>query len=164
MKKLIFFSLFLIFFCNCDKNSEVTLIPLRVITELPVYYVNNNSSTLITEKDIDDNVLILNSEIKVKDYFSDTFLHEYPEYLDVDFSKYSLLIKTSWITYKVSDRKIHFYLEKTNHQKIYKFQVDYSIDSLSIEEGYYIERIAIVVNKIDTNSVIEFWNSSQKVN
>ena len=81
--------------CNED-NDPVIAQYLEIVDELPTYYKLNSQNTLIhVEGNADTEIKVLNSTDEVRSYISEDFLAAYPDYLAVDFSQYSLLVKTA---------------------------------------------------------------------
>ena len=132
------------------------------MTELPTYYGKSNEQELISEDELVNKVFIYNSKKEVENNLTETFLNEFPDYLYIDFTKYSLLVKTSIVDYEVLKKKMSFYLKNENTQNVYLFQIDYYVGEQCADNEYFIERTAIVVNRIKGNSIIEFGSSYTK--
>ena len=165
MKNIVFCSILYIIiycFCSCDNDNRPVVKNLPIETELPVYINKNNKPGLINDNEIKRQVLVLNSEEEVKANLTNVFLNEYTDYLDIDFTKYSLLIKTSIIDYKILRRKINYYYTSENNRDYYNLQIDYYVGDQFSEKEFLIERVGIVVDKIKNNSTIEFKTSYSK--
>ena len=97
-------------------------------------------------------VLLLNSQEDVQTYVEKRFLDAYPDLLNVDFSKYSLIVWTDFVFYDIRNRDIFVYWDNT--YGCYRFFVDYKVGELC-DYDPYIERIAIVVDKMESGTKIE---------
>ncbi|MGL4367212.1 MAG: hypothetical protein ACRCTQ_02865 [Brevinemataceae bacterium] len=155
MKKIIrlFFLTIPILFIHCNKGIEPTIKEFIINYELPVYFVINNQNNLIPQNQINNKIMHFNTKKEVQSYFTETFLENYPDYLNVDFSKYSLLVQTTCVYYNINKRVIRFYWSNT--EKKYRYNVDYYTTTVCDDESYYIERTAIIIDKIEGPLTIE---------
>lgn len=162
MKNIFGMILLLLTFCfvSCNKETEYYLEEVTILEELPVFYSKYNQNELISKNEIINKVLILNSCEDVQETFSKEFLAAYPSYLQVDYDKYSLLVRTAPVDYNLINRNIRLLRDKVSD--CYRYQVDYRVGDICDENDFYVERTAIVINKIDQNSKIEVSYSISK--
>ena len=79
---------------GCQHDPVVYAERIEIVKELPVYCSQLDSSKLVSADEINWETIAFQSEDEVKTYFSEAFLQAYPDYLKVDFSKYTLLVRT----------------------------------------------------------------------
>lgn len=139
-----------ILFVRCDKEFHDQIIP--IIENMPVYYCNNKENKLIEDHEIVNKILVLNSREDVENNFTKAFLNLYPQYLQVDYDKHSVLVRTAPVDYEIISRNIYLLFQTDNK---YRYNIDYTVGAILNVENYYIERTAIVVNKIPLDSNIE---------
>ena len=82
--------------------------PLTIHETFPIYFEKLDCDTLLLQDDLTHNfeVLLLNSQEDVQTYVEKRFLDAYPDLLNVDFSKYSLIVWTDFVFYDIRDRDI----------------------------------------------------------
>ena len=78
--------------------------PLTIHETFPIYFEKLDCDTLLLQDDLTHNfeVLLLNSQEDVQTYVEKRFLDAYPDLLNVDFSKYSLIVWTDFVFYDSS--------------------------------------------------------------
>lgn len=138
---------------SCDKNSYHPTERISILKEIPIFFCKKNQNKLIDDSEIVNEIKILNSKEDAESNFTKAFLESYPEYTQVDYSKYSVLVRTAPVDYNIINRKISLLFYKTS--KIYQYQVDYLVGDICDVDDYYIERTAIIINKIPSNTRIE---------
>lgn len=152
---LIFFCCVLLTTVGCQHDPVIYAERIEIVKELPVYCSLLDSSELVSADEINWEAIAFQSEDEVKNYFSEAFLQAYPDYLKVDFSKYTLLVRTY---YDFRDyEKREFSLVKNMEEKILYFSI-YTENVVSGNpelEKVYIERIAFVVEKLDKDYSIK---------
>lgn len=79
---------------GCQHDPVIYAERIEIVKELPVYCSQLDSSELVSADEINWEAIAFQSEDEVKNYFSEAFLQAYPDYLKVDFSKYTLLVRT----------------------------------------------------------------------
>lgn len=128
--------------------------PLTIHETFPIYFEKLDCDTLLLQDDLTHNfeVLLLNSQEDVQTYVEKRFLGAYPDLLNVDFSKYSLIVWTDFVFYDIRNRDIFVYWDNT--YGCYRFFVNYKVGELC-DDDPYIERIAIVVDKMESGTKIE---------
>lgn len=140
---------------GCQHDPVVYAERIEIVKELPVYCSQLDSSKLVSADEINWETIAFQSEDEVKNYFPEAFLQAYPDYLKVDFSKYTLLVRTY---YDFRDyEKREFSLVKNMEEKILYFSI-YTENVVSDNpepEKVYIERIAFVVEKLDKDYSIK---------
>ncbi len=150
-KKLLycFLGLSLLFAC---KKEELYYENIEIY-ELPIFFTPVNENKLIPKDEIKNKVLILNSENEVLENFSKSFLDEHPGYLDINFDKYTLLVRTSYVDYQIRNRTIE--LLKERYSNSYLLEICYEVGEICSEDNYNVERIAILTKKLNNESNIE---------
>lgn len=152
---LVLLSCVLLTTTGCQHDPVVYAERIEIVKELPVYCSPLDSSKLVSVDEINWETIAFQSEDEVKNYFSEAFLQAYPDYLKVDFSKYTLLVRTY---YDFRDyEKREFSLVKNMEEKILYFSI-YTENVVSDDpepEKVYIERIAFVVEKLDKDYSIK---------
>ena len=134
---------------GCQHDPVIYAERIEIVKELPVYCSQLDSSELVSADEINWEAIAFQSEDEVKNYFSEAFLQAYPDYLKVDFSKYTLLVRTY---YDFRDyEKREFSLVKNMEEKILYFSIytENVVSGNPEPEIVYIERIAFVVEKLD---------------
>lgn len=128
--------------------------PLTIHETFPIYFEKLDCDTLLLQDDLTHNfeVLLLNSQEDVQTYVEKRFWDAYPDLLNVDFSKYSLIVWTDFVFYDIRNRDIFVYWDNT--YGCYRFFVNYKVGELC-DDDPYIERIAIVVDKMESGTKIE---------
>ena len=78
---------------NGEKDRYLST-SLTIHETLPIYFEKLDCDTLLLQDDLTYHfdVLLLNTQEDVQTYVEKHFLDVYPEYLQVDFSKYSLIV------------------------------------------------------------------------
>lgn len=160
MKRCMYWLIF--FFCcvllttvGCQHDPVIYAERIEIVKELPVYCSQLDSSELVSADEINWEAIAFQSEDEVKNYFSEAFLQAYPDYLKVDFSKYTLLVRTY---YDFRDyEKREFSLVKNMEEKILYFSIytENVVSGNPEPEIVYIERIAFVVEKLDKDYSIK---------
>ena len=99
--------------------------PLTIHETFPIYFEKLDCDTLLLQDDLTHNfeVLLLNSQEDVQTYVEKRFLDAYPDLLNVDFSKYSLIVWTDFVFYDIRNRDIFVYWDNT--YGCYRFFVNY---------------------------------------
>lgn len=146
-------------FCSCSKEDQPRTKNIPIISELEIYYRKNLPQELIKEKEIINKVLILNSEDEVEKEFTPSFLDEFRDYTNIDFNKYTLLVRTSIVDYEIMNRKIFFYKKITEGIESFNLQIDYYVGNQCSENEYYIERVAVIIDKLENIKKIEIGTS-----
>lgn len=152
---LIFFCCVLLTTVGCQHDPVIYAERIEIVKELPVYCSQLDSSELVSADEINWEAIAFQSEDEVKTYFSEAFLQAYPDYLKVDFSKYTLLVRTY---YDFRDyEKREFSLVKNMEEKILYFSIytENVVSGNPEPEIVYIERIAFVVEKLDKDYSIK---------
>ncbi len=152
---LIFFCCVLLTTVGCQHDPVIYAERIEIVKELPVYCSQLDSSELVSADEINWEAIAFQSEDEVKNYFSEAFLQAYPDYLKVDFSKYTLLVRTY---YDFRDyEKREFSLVKNMEEKILYFSIytENVVSGNPEPEIVYIERIAFVVEKLDKDYSIK---------
>ena len=152
---LIFFCCVLLTTVGCQHDPVIYAERIEIVKELPVYCSQLDSSELVSADEINWEAIAFQSEDEVKNYFSEAFLQAYPDYLKVDFSKYTLLVRTY---YDFRDyEKREFSLVKNMEEKITYFSIytENVVSGNPEPEIVYIERIAFVVEKLDKDYSIK---------
>ena len=154
MKRVCGYILLLILCISCSKGVKYVSMPLTIHETFPIYFEKLDCDTLLLQDDLTHNfeVLLLNSQEDVQTYVEKRFLDAYPDLLNVDFSKYSLIVWTDFVFYDIRNRDIFVYWDNT--YGCYRFFVDYKVGELC-DDDPYIERIAIVVDKMESGTKIE---------
>ncbi len=140
---------------GCQHDPVIYAERIEIVKELPVYCSQLDSSELVSADEINWEAIAFQSEDEVKNYFSEAFLQAYPDYLKVDFSKYTLLVRTY---YDFRDyEKREFSLVKNMEEKILYFSIytENVVSGNPEPEIVYIERIAFVVEKLDKDYSIK---------
>lgn len=163
MRQKVFVCVLILISCfySCKDDDSPTQY-LQIVAELPVYCANSNEQGLISKDELVNKVFVYNSKEDVKNNFTEAFLNKFPDYLHIDFTKYSLLVKTSIVDYEILNKKISFYLKNRDTQNIYHYQIDYYVGEQCADNEYFIERSAIVVDKIMGNNIVESGYSYSK--
>lgn len=156
----IVFSLQIIFFSSCNKEIDYPVDNIQIIEELSIFYCKKNQNELIGDNEIVNKIVILNSKEDAINNFTESFLESYPEYLQIDYNKYSVLVRTAPVDYNIISRNISFLFHKTSNT--YQYQIDYLVGDVCDVDDYYIERTAIVIDKILSHSKIEVGSSISK--
>lgn len=140
--------------CN-DDDDPVIARYLDIERQLPVYYVLNDNNTLIdTDVITDDEAVVLNSVDEVRNYVGDEFLQAYPSYGEVDFTQYSLIVKTSpRFAYVIDTSESEFTIIYNPYREGWQFTEEIYVND-TLENDWYVERVALVVEKIDSDSQI----------
>ncbi len=159
-KKLLYCFLCLSFLLACKRDAQYFMENIN-IKELPIFCSSINENKLIPKDEIKNKVLILNSKEDVIENISESFLHEYPNYLDIDFEKYTLLVRTSYVDYHVINRKVS--LIKETCCNYYHLQIRYEVGEILPENNYSVERIAIISEKINKDTEIKVEASISQV-
>ena len=152
---LIFFCCVLLTTVGCQHDPVIYAERIEIVKELPVYCSQLDSIELVSADEINWEAIAFQSEDEVKNYFSEAFLQAYPDYLKVDFSKYTLLVRTY---YDFRDyEKREFSLVKNMEEKILYFSIytENVVSGNPEPEIVYIERIAFVVEKLDKDYSIK---------
>ena len=154
MKRVCSYILLLFLCISCSKGVKYVSMPLTIHETFPIYFEKLDCDTLLLQDDLTHNfeVLLLNSQEDVQTYVEKRFLDAYPDMLNVDFSKYSLIVWTDFVFYNIRNRDIFVYWDNT--YGCYRFFVDYKVGELC-DDDPYIERIAIVVDKMESGTKIE---------
>ncbi len=140
---------------GCQHDLVVYAERIEIVKELPVYCSQLDSSKLVSADEINWEAIAFQSEDEVKNYFSEAFLQAYPDYLKVDFSKYTLLVRT-YYDFKDYEKR-EFSLVKNMEEKILYFSIytENVVSDSQEPEKVYIERIAFVVEKLDKDYSIK---------
>ncbi len=152
---LVLLSCVLLTTTGCQHAPVVYAERIKIVKKLPVYCSQLDSSKLVSADEINWETIAFQSEDEVKNYFSEAFLQAYPDYLKVDFSKYTLLVRTY---YDFRDyEKREFSLVKNMEEKILYFSIytENVVSDSQEPEKVYIERIAFVVEKLDKDYSIK---------
>lgn len=162
MKRVCSYLLLLILCMSCSREVKYLSTSLTIHETLPIYFEKLDCDTLLLQDDLTYHfdVLLLNSQEDVQTYVEKHFLDVYPEYLQVDFSKYSLIVWTDFVFYEIINRDIAIY--RNNSDDFYSFYVNYDVGELC-DNDPYIERIAIVTDKIESGTKIERRYSISRV-
>lgn len=154
MKRVCSYILLLFLCISCSKGVKYVSMPLTIHETFPIYFEKLDCDTLLLQDDLTHNfeVLLLNSQEDVQTYVEKRFLDAYPDLLNVDFSKYSLIVWTDFVFYDIRNRDIFVYWDNT--YGCYRFFVNYKVGELC-DDDPYIERIAIVVDKMESGTKIE---------
>ena len=115
---------------------------------------------MIGDNEIVNKIIILNSKEDAINNFTESFLDSYPEYLQIDYNKYSVLVRTAPVDYNIINRNISLLFYKTSNS--YQYYIDYLVGDVCDVNDYYIERMAIVIDKILSHSKIEVGSSISK--
>ena len=115
---------------------------------------------MIGDNEIVNKIIILNSKEDAINNFTESFLDSYPEYLQIDYNKYSVLVRTAPVDYNIINRNISLLFYKTSNS--YQYYIDYLVGDVCDVNDYYIERTAIVIDKILSHSKIEVGSSISK--
>lgn len=145
----------LLIMISCQHDPVVYAERIEIVKELPVYCSLLDSSKLVSADEINWEAIAFQSEDEVKNYFSEAFLQAYPDYLEVDFSKYTLLVRT-YFDFRDYEKR-EFSLVKNMEEKVLYFSI-YTENVVSDNpkpEKVYIERIAFVVEKLDKDYSIK---------
>ena len=156
LNKGFYFVVVLLFLISCT-NEFPTREQVVIQEMLPTFFCKKDSSTWVAKEEIKNKVLVLNSEKEVSENIQTSFLENYPSYLNVDFDNYTLLVITDMIGYEIVDRDICITKDLLQHS--YHFQIDYIAGNPFEGNDYYIERIAVVVDKIEDNAKITYGTS-----
>lgn len=152
----------LVVLLGCQHEPVVYAERIEIVKELPAYYCLIDSSKLISPDDLEWEAVLFNSEEEVKAYFSDAFLQAYPDYLKVDFSKYTLLVRT-YFDFMDYDKRI-FTLTKNSEGKMLYFHVSYVGGNMIADKPtpveVYVERLAFVVEKLNEDYSVKTIYSS----
>lgn len=162
IKWLIFVAFFLqiIFFSSCNKEIDYPIDNVQIIEELSIFYCKKDQNELIGDNEIVNKIIILNSKEDAINNFTESFLDSYPEYLQIDYNKYSVLVRTAPVDYNIINRNISLLFYKTSNS--YQYYIDYLVGDVCDVNDYYIERTAIVIDKILSHSKIEVGSSISK--
>ena len=154
MKRVCGYILLLFLCISCSKGVKYVSMPLTIHETFPIYFEKLDCDTLLLQDDLTHNfeVLLLNSQEDVQTYVEKRFLDAYPDLLNVDFSKYSLIVWTDFVFYDIRNRDIFVYWDNT--YGCYRFFVNYKVGELC-DDDPYIERIAIVIDKMESGTKIE---------
>ncbi len=143
--------------CSDDDNPVVAQY-LDIVRRLPIYYEPSGDNNLIPSSpdNAGDEVLLLNSDDEVRSHISDSFLQAYPEYLSVDFGRYSLIVKTSYkFPYVINTSESEFSIIYNPYRQCWQVsEIIYPTDTL--ENDYYVERVALVVDKLENGTTITY--------
>ena len=134
---LIFFCCVLLTTVGCQHDPVIYAERIEIVKELPVYCSQLDSSELVSADEINWEAIA------------------FPDYLKVDFSKYTLLVRTY---YDFRDyEKREFSLVKNMEEKILYFSIytENVVSGNPEPEIVYIERIAFVVEKLDKDYSIK---------
>ena len=154
------FFLHMFLFGSCNKEMDSPIENIAIKEELPIYISKKNSNKLICDNEIVNKIIILNSKEDALNNFTESFLVSYPEYLQIDYNRYSVLVRTAPVDYNVINRNISLLFQKTSN--CYRYQIDYLVGDVCDVNDYYIERTAIVIDKILSHTKIEVGSSISK--
>lgn len=138
--------------CNED-NDPVIAQYLEIVDELPTYYKLNSQNTLIhVEGNADTEIKVLNSTDEVRSYISEDFLAAYPDYLAVDFSQYSLLVKTAPVfPYVINTSNTNFSIIYNPYKECWQLTEEIFVSD-TLEKDWYVERVALVIEKVPSDT------------
>lgn len=148
------------FLCSCDKEIDYPTENIPIVEEPPVFYCKKSQNELIGDNEIVNKIIILNSKEDAINNFTESFLASYPEYLQMDYNKYSVLVRTAPVDYNIINRNISLLFHKTSNS--YRYQIDYLVGDVCDVNDYFHERTAIVIDKILSHSKIEAGSSISK--
>ncbi len=144
--------------CGNEDDGPVVAKYLDIARRLPTYYKLSSDNDLIpiSTGQEGDEVLLLNSTDEVRSYIGDDFLQAYPNYLSVDFNRYSLVVKTSYkFPYVINTSESEFSIIYNPYRQCWQLsETVYSTKTL--EDNYYVERIALVVDKLESGAAITY--------
>ena len=158
LKKLFFFFMLTsLLMISCEKESEsLGTRRIPIWGELPAYYETLTDSSLIPKSELKgDRVVgcVINSKEELEPKLGKDFLMANPAYGKVDFENYSLVVRTSRERDNIIGRRIEF--GKNYDTGHYQLFVNYVHERKELYV-YYAERIAIIVEKLDANAVVDF--------
>ncbi len=139
----------------CNNDDPIIAQYLNIVSELPIYYELKSQNTLVdTDGKTEDEIIVLNSTDEVNNYIEQDFLEAYPSYLTVDFDQYSLIVKTSPVfQYEIDTSQSDFSIIYNSYRSCWQLiETIYVSDTL--DDDWYVERIALVVEKINSNTEI----------
>lgn len=140
--------------CSNDDDPMVARY-LDIKRQLPIYYELNSNNTLIdTGSNTADEVVVLNSTDEVRNYVGDNFLQAFPAYGEVDFTQYSLIVKTSpKFSYIINTSESDFSIVYNPYRNCWQLTEEI-YERGTIKDDWYVERVALVVEKIDSDTQV----------
>ncbi len=144
--------------CNNDDDEPMVAKYLEISRRLPIYYKLSGDNNLIPipGDKANDEILLLNSADEVRSNIGEDFLQAYPDYLSVDFNHYSLVVKTSYkFPYVINPSESDFSIIYNPYRQCWQLNEEIYISD-TLEDDFYVERVALVVEKIDNGTVITY--------
>lgn len=155
-------SMILVFICATacnDENEDAYEKYLPIISELPTYRMTHGEIGLISEDLFTQEAILLRSKDQVIDLFSQSFLKKYPQYLSVDFEKYSLIIASTLMARKVLKRNTYFIYSKKELPPYYELRLFYTLDGTNKLDNHIMEIFGILIDKLETSEEIRLITS-----
>lgn len=140
---------------SCNNDDEPIIAKyLDVVDELPTYYKLNSQNTLIpVSESTETEIKVFNSAEEVRSYVTEDFLQAYPSYLSVDFSQYSLLVKTCPVfPYVINTSYTDFSIIYNPHKECWQLTESIYVSD-TLEKDWYVERVALVIEKVSSDAV-----------
>ena len=125
--------------CNTSTENEE-----NEVLELPFYEYSLEGFFLRYENFDMNKVVIINSNNELEKYFIE------PNYLDIDFSKYTLMLARGAASNGIEKKKVNS-LQQLSANK-YKLNVEITLNDATVAEGW---RIALIMSKFSEKIEIE---------
>ena len=158
MKKFLFLSILMLLLVGCSDENEGSYAVCVIHKVLPIYWESADTNTLVSYDENTYSNIVLNSMAEVETALEPAFLEAYPEYLNVDYQQYSLIVHTiSLDSYFVFKDVQFLYQEEAD---LFYFHLITDTDEKLRGQSNNIIRIAICVDKIPSDTYIEDINTT----
>lgn len=136
---------------SCDKSPKVYRDRVTLIDVLPVYVAPAHGDKLIDDCEMGE-IVLCNNISDVERAASTEFIETFPEYRQIDFDRYTLLVRTDWLAFEVKNRQISLWKEMGDgslHLNV-AYETGATLDSL------WHERISVVIDKVPSGTTVSY--------
>lgn len=147
--------------CSSDDNPEppADAESLAVAETLPHYTVPAYESWSEVDR-LGYRTLVINSLDELHELFTDsTLAEESPEYLDVDYDRYTLLVQYHVLKQKIESRRYYYYRLQPLNSNVYRLCTGYVHGDLLTDGEILVDRIAVVVDKLPDSARVQWAES-----
>lgn len=136
---------------SCDKSPKVYRDRVTLIDVLPVYVAPAHGDKLIDDCEMGE-IALCNNISDVERAASTEFIEAFPEYRQIDFDRYTLLVRTDWLAFEVKNRQISLWKDMSDgslHLNV-AYEIGAALDSL------WHERISVVIYKVPSSTIVSY--------